>query len=82
MKVVSRTADGSFGTRVVQAIDALWQDVRYSARVLRRAPGFSLVLIGTLTLAVGANTALFSLFNALVLRQLPVREPHRLAVIR
>jgi predicted permease len=74
-------SDIPLGRRVVHAVDALWQDLRYSARGLRRAPGFSLVLIGTLALAVGANTALFSVFNAVVLRQLPVREPHRLVVI-
>jgi predicted permease len=62
-------------------LDALLHDVRYSLRSLRRAPGFSVVVIVTLALAVGANTALFSLFNAIVLRMLPVTAPERLAVI-
>ncbi|OLC42743.1 MAG: hypothetical protein AUH43_21910 [Acidobacteria bacterium 13_1_40CM_65_14] len=62
-------------------IDALLHDVRYSFHSLRRAPGFSVVVIATLALAIGANTALFSLFNAIVLRPLPVREPDRLAVM-
>jgi len=59
-------------------IDALLLDVRYCVRSLRRSPGFATVVVLTLMLAVGANTALFSLLNAVVLRPLPVREPDRL----
>jgi len=62
-------------------LDALRQDVRYSFRVLARSPGFTAAVVLTLALSIGANTALFSLFNALVLRPLAVREPQRLAVI-
>jgi putative ABC transport system permease protein len=58
--------------------DALRLDVRYCLRSLLRSPGFSSVVILTLMLAVGANTALFSLLNAVVLRKLPVPEPDRL----
>src|SRR5438093_12601388 len=59
-------------------IDALILDVRYCLRSLVRSPGFSFVVILTLMLAVGANTALFSVLNGLVLRKLPVPEPDRL----
>src|SRR5213083_606152 len=59
-------------------IDALLLDIRYCLRSLRGSPGFVSVVILTLMLAVGANTALFSVLNAVVLRQLPVPEPDRL----
>src|SRR5437762_5251211 len=61
--------------------DALVQDTRYAVRHLRHAPGFSVAVIATLALGIGATTALFSLLNAIVLRPLPVHDPQRLAVI-
>ena len=54
------------------------QDIRYGLRVLLRSPGFAAVTLLTLALGVGANTAIFSTLNALVLRKLPVRQPERL----
>jgi putative ABC transport system permease protein len=63
------------------ALDGLAQDVRIAGRGLRRNPVFALVVIGTLALGIGANTALFSIFNGLVLRPLPVDEPGRLALL-
>ena len=65
----------------VRAIDIARQDVRTAVRGLRKSPGFAAVAIGTLTLGIGANTALFSIFNSLILRPLPVREPARLAML-
>jgi putative ABC transport system permease protein len=56
----------------------LAQDVRYGLRLLRRSPVFTSVALLTLALAIGANTAIFSLVNVLVLRDLPVRDPARL----
>jgi putative ABC transport system permease protein len=61
--------------------DSLLHDLRYALRSSLRSPGFSAIVIVTMALAIGANTALFSVFNALVLRTLPVREPHRLVVL-
>jgi hypothetical protein len=62
-------------------LDALWIDIRHSLRGLRRSPGFSLVVIATFALAIGANTAIFSLLNAIVLRAVPVSDPDRLVAI-
>jgi predicted permease len=62
-------------------IDTLLQDCRWAVRRARRAPGFSTVVVFTVTLAVGANATLFSVMNALVLRPLPVRDPHRLQLL-
>ena len=54
------------------------QDVRYAARLMRRAPGFTAVAILSLALGIGANSAIFSLINTLILRPLPVRHPGEL----
>ena len=67
------------GMRWNLLVDELAQDLRNGVRQIARNPGFSAVVIGTLALGIGANTALFSIFNSLILRQLPVREPSSLA---
>jgi putative ABC transport system permease protein len=56
----------------------LWQDLRFGARSLLRRPGFALVAILTLGLGIGANAAIFSVIDAVILRPLPFREPDRL----
>jgi len=56
----------------------LWQDLRYTLRVLGKNPGFTVVAVLSLSLGIGANTAIFTLINALLLRDLPVLKPERL----
>src|SRR5215470_10022376 len=59
-----------------------WQDLRHGARSLLKKPLFTLVIILTLALGVGANTAIFSVFNGIVLKPLPYKDPERLISVK
>src|SRR5215831_10371107 len=64
----------------VKSIETLFQDLRYGVRMLLKQPGFTLTAVLTLTLGIGANTAIFSLLDAVLLKSLPVQKPHELVL--
>ena len=63
-------------------LDALAQDLKYSVRMLKRQPGFSVLVVALIALGIGANTAIFSVIDGVLLRPLPYPEPERLVIIR
>ncbi len=81
MGSVERVKEECRDARGVSAFESTLRDIQYGARQLRKRPGFSAVVVLSLGLGIGANTAIFTLINAVLLRSLPVQDPARLELV-
>ncbi len=77
MQLVDVKASG-----IAQAIETTFKDVRYAFRSLSRSPGFTVVVIATLALGMGANITMFGLMRAVLWRPLPYPDPNRIVVVQ
>ncbi len=68
-------------SRIISLIESFARDLRFTIRSLRRKPGFTLVVVLSLALGIGANTAIFSVVDAILLRPLPIPHPHELITV-
>src|SRR5258708_4463292 len=78
---VTRIEEETRAVGIVEWLDSALQDARYGLRQLRKTPALVLAVVLSLTIGVGANTAIFSLVDAAILRPLPVRDPDSLRIV-
>src|SRR5262245_44394763 len=67
--------------RMGRQLETLWPDVRYGVRLLLKAPNYTLIAVLSLALGIGANTAIFSLVDPILLKPLPVKDPEQLVAL-
>src|SRR5690349_4210946 len=78
---VLRTTEDTRATWRFAWIERIWRDAAYALRLMRRSPGFTCVVVLSLALGIGANSAIFSVMDAVVLKSLPVKNPEQLYLL-